>query len=182
MSTSKASDNSLLEKELIITKTELPFFRAGNGLFFILLTGVWLYIGSNIIKHFQVQAIGSIILFFGSIYFLFKFLSYVSKIIFYPDRFKIITAIFEKDIYVEEIEKIKISIVPLNSYITLKFKLKNKKFPLSFSFVVMKNTNLGEYKQTLEELEQIIIRHGIPYKKSLDILEPIKKFTRKNRG
>ena len=179
MSTSKATYNSLLEKELIITKTGLPFFRAGNGLFFILLTGVWLYLGINIIKHFQVQVIGSIILFFGSIYFLFKFFSYVSKIIFYPDRFKIITAIFEKDIYVEEIEKIKISIVPLNSYITLKFRLKNKNLPLSFSFVVMKNTNFGEYKQTLEKLEQVIIGYGIPYKKSPDLLEAIKKIYKK---
>ena len=175
MNTSRVSDNINFEKELIITKMHIPFFRAGNGWFFILLIGVWMYLGVNIIEYFQIKVFGSIILFLGTIYFLRRFISYVSRIKFYGDRIKIINSISEKVIYLRDIEKIKLSIIPLSYAITLKFKIKDKLLPLSFSFVVMKTTNFGDYKQTLSEIEEMITCYDIPYKKSLDLLKPAKR-------
>ena len=158
-------------KELIVINTDILLLRAGHGNTYIAILFALSIIGPQFIKEFNLGLLGITVYLLISIYILFCYFRYVSKIIFYEDRLRIFTSVGQRDITLEEIEKI--SFLPsgqFNSFITLKFKLKNKYLPQSFSFAVLTKTNFGTFKETVKMIEEILTKYNVPYKSKHSIL------------
>ena len=136
---------------------------------------IWTILGLKIIENFSLSYIGIIILFAVNLYFIYGYISTVSKIFFYREKLVVVTAVFSKIIYISEIVDVKISNVKLSSSIKIKFRLINTPFPFSCNFIVMDKTNFGNYNKTLKEIERLIENYGIPYKKNMDIWMVIKQ-------
>jgi hypothetical protein len=155
-----------MEKVLIITKTDIPFFRAGYGNLNIFFIAILVFIAVNIIEHFRIFISGSIAFIILFIYFLYIYLSCVSKITFFKDKLRITTTISTKNIELIRVKNIKISSLRLSSSITLKFRLKDIFFPFSCNFIVMDKTSFGNFKDTLESIEEIFSYYNIPFERN----------------
>ena len=164
----RENEISMPTKALIVTHTNIPFIRAGMANLLLIILAIWIKIGVELIKEFEVPVIGGILLLLTASYFLRQYLSTVSKILFYKDRLSIVGSINTKNIDINKIELIKLSASPssYNAFISIKVKLKNKLMPLYFNFVVMKSTSFGKFDRTLQGIEEQLGRYGIPFEKS----------------
>ena len=153
---------------LIITHTDIPLIRAGMANLLIFILVIWIKIGVELIREFEVPYFGSLLLLLTVAYFLRQYFSTVSKILFYEGRLSIVGTINTKSFDVNKIEKIKIAASPssYNAFISIKVKLKNRFLPMYFNFVVIKNTSFGKFEKTLKGIEEQICRYGIPFEKT----------------
>lgn len=173
------TDINKYSHQIIITKSELPILRGGfaNCLFFIIF--VWVMIGIELIKEFNVPIIGSILLFLVLVYFIRNYLSFSSKIFFSKRRIKVIKSIGTINIDVASIERIKISGSSMNESIFLKLKLKQRYWPISLSIIPFDETNIGNYRDTLEYLEAVLKKYRLPYTKEANLIAFIKDLSKR---
>ncbi|MBN2588446.1 MAG: hypothetical protein JXA96_01170, partial [Sedimentisphaerales bacterium] len=176
MSTYKVSNNDPIKYQLIITKTVLPLFRAGWGNLNIPFMIIGTFIGFQLINEFHSPIIGGAILSIFVIWMLYRYLMSLARIVFLEKELKFVATFHTRTIPIDEIQTVKLSIVPSSVSITIRLKLKKKIFPLWYGFVVWGSTNFGPYEKTMDSIEQILSYYGISYTKSADVLVPLKKF------
>jgi len=157
-------------KELIVTNTDILFLRAGQGNAYIAGLVMLSIIGPKFIEYFNLGLLGIMVYLVINIILILRYFTYVSKIIFYEDRLRIVTSVGQRDIILDEVEKIILETSRLGSSIDLIFKLKNKYFSLSFLFVVLTKTNFGSYKETVKMIGEILTKYNVPCKSKHSIL------------
>lgn len=170
------SNNDPIKYQLIITKTVLPLFRAGWGNLNIPFMIIGTFIGFQLINEFHSPIIGGAILSIFVIWMLYRYLMSLARIVFLEKELKFVATFHTRTIPIDEIQTVKLSIVPSSVSITIRLKLKKKIFPLWYGFVVWGSTNFGPYEKTMDSIEQILSYYGISYTKSADVLVPLKKF------
>jgi len=173
------STNGPIKNQLIITQTELPLFRAGWGNLNIPLMIIGTFIGLKLIKDLHSPIIGGVLLSIFIIWMLHAYLMSLARIVFLEKELKFIATFHTTNISVDDIQTVKLSIVPSSSYITIRVKLKKKFFPFCYGFVVWGSTSFGPYQKTLDSIEQILSHYGISYTKSTDVLVLLRKLAKR---
>lgn len=168
------------KKKLIITKTEVPFIRAGSGNLILLVIAIWIMFGIDVVENSNLPIFANTILFLPVLFFIYGYFTSVSKIFFFTNMLEIVATVRTKRFVLQEIERIKLFAMPLNSSISINIKLKGKFLPTYFSFVVMSKTNFGKYKNTLNALEKLFIEYQIPYKKTIGLIGIFKNVLKKS--
>jgi hypothetical protein len=176
MSIHQMASNGPIKNQLIITQTELPLFRAGWGNLNIPLMVIGTFIGLGLIKELHSPIVGGALLSLFIIWMLHAYLTSLARIVFLEKKLQFIATFHTTNISVDDIQTVKLSIMPLSCSITIRVKLKKKFFPLFYGFVVWGSTNCGPYEKTLASIEQVLSYYGISYTKSMDVLVLLKKF------
>ena len=162
--------------DLYITKSDIPFIRAGYANFFLLILVGWIIGGLEFINDFNMPIIGTFFLILFTIFILYCYLISLSRISFKNDEICLVASINRKIIKVNEIKRILISTSKINSTITLKIWVKNRTIAFRYYFVIMSETSFGTRDETLRRIEELIRDYGITYNISKSVLSDIRYF------
>lgn len=156
-----------MANQIIIYDNEIPIIRSGNGILYLLGLLIWVYITVNIVINInELKFIGYVLLIIGGCYLLHKFLYYTSKIKINNEQIEMVTSVQRFTFKIKEIDTVKVFAIPISRSVTVRYKIKSKKLPFYFSFVLSKKSNIGNYTETLNFLYNLLMEQGLQVKKN----------------
>lgn len=154
------NENNLKTEEFIITDTNIPILRAGVANLYLLAVVSIFPIGYLFAKGLAFGFLIWIAVITLALKIFFNYLNSACKVFFGSKEIIIIKPLSNDRIKIEDIISSKLLCQRLNSFIQVKFKIKNKYLRKSFNVIVMRKTNFGDFVETTHLLRKIISKYG----------------------